>query len=148
MKKIIAATLLSASLISVGAHATGTTGPTPITILNGYTKVGDVAEQINLARQFAFTAIPGRAGFIKNDFEGTLSANVVAGLIDDATNNRMGVVAGSNKGYVVFTGSSVGGSVSQCGKPAIKGTDENLAAKFVVVGSTDLTKANGCNRPF
>lgn len=148
MKKIIAAALFSASLISAGAHATGTTGPTKITIANGYTKVGDVAEQINLARQFAFTALPGRAGFIKNDFEGTLSANVVAGLIDDAANNRMGVVAGSNKGYVVFTGSSVGGSVSQCGKPAVKGTDDNLAAKFVVAGTTDLTKANGCNREF
>ncbi|MNC68061.1 hypothetical protein D3C75_1186120 [compost metagenome] len=71
---------------------------------------------------------------------------MVAGVIDDAANNRMGVIAGSNKGYVVFTGSSVGGSVAQCGKPAVKGTDVDLAAKYVVVASVDLTKANGCNR--
>ncbi|WP_404437607.1 hypothetical protein [Stutzerimonas chloritidismutans] len=147
MKKIIAAALLAGAFVSAGAHATGAGTPTPITLKTGYNGIGDVATNINLARQFAFTAIPSRAGFIKNDFEGTLSANVIAGVIDDAANNRMGVVAGSNKGYVVFTGSSVGGSVSQCGKPVVKGTDTaNLAATLVVVGTTDLTKANGCNR--
>jgi len=147
MKKIIAAALFAGAFASAGAYAA--TEPTKIPIVTGYNAIGNVTTDINLARQYAFTAIATRAGFIKNDFEGTLSANVIAGLIDDAPNNRMGVVAGSNKGYVVFTGSSVGGSVSQCGKPVVKGEDtKDLAATLVVVGTTDLTKANGCNRAF
>ncbi|MOA33126.1 hypothetical protein D3C78_1543940 [compost metagenome] len=71
---------------------------------------------------------------------------MIAGLVDEAANNRMGVVAGSNKGYTVFTGSSVGGSVAQCGKQAVKGTDVDLAAKYVVTASVNLANANGCNR--
>ncbi|WP_445937099.1 hypothetical protein, partial [Pseudomonas sp.] len=114
---------------------------------NAYVAIGDVASDINLARQFAVTAVTQRAGFVKNDFEATLSANVIAGAFDNAANNRFGVIAGSNKGYNVFTGSSVGGSVSQCGKPAVKGTDADLAAKYVVTGSLELANANGCNRP-
>lgn len=139
MKKIIAATLF-ASVFASAAQA----APTAIALANGYNAIGDTATSINLARQYAFTAIVSRAGFIKNDFEGTLSANVVAGLIDDAAGNRMGVTAGSNKGYVVFTGSSVGGSVSQCG-PQIAKTVANLAASAVAAGALDLTKPNGCN---
>lgn len=129
MKKIIAATLFASVFASAAANAA------TVALANGYNAIGDTKTEINLARQYAFTAIASRAGFIKNDFEGTLSANVVAGLVDDAANNRLGVIAGSNKGYVVFTGSSVGGSVSQCGKPAVKGTDVDLAAGFVVTGS-------------
>ncbi|MDT3708815.1 MAG: hypothetical protein ROZ65_01560 [Pseudomonadaceae bacterium] len=145
MKKIIAAALFASAFASVGAHAAGTSTTTTITLVDGYNQIGDVATNINLARQYAFTAIASRAGFIKNNFEGTLSANVVAGLSDDAANNRMGVVAGSNKGYTVFTGSSVGGSVSQCGKPTTK-SDKDLGAGLVVTGTLDLSKANGCNR--
>lgn len=148
MKKIIAAALFASAFISAGAHATGGGGgstTTTIPLKTGYNAIGSVTTDINLARQYAFTAIASRAGFIKNDFEGTLSANVIAGLNDDAANNRMGVVAGSNKGYTVFTGSSVGGSVSQCGKPTTK-SDTNLSAGLVVTGTLDLSKANGCNR--
>lgn len=147
MKKIIAAAFFAgAAVVSAGAHAAGsTTSATAIQIVNGYNKIGDVATNINLARQYAFTAIASRAGFIKNNFEGTLSANVIAGLHDDAANNRMGVVAGSNKGYTVFTGSSVGGSVAQCGAAVAK-TVTNLAASEVATGSLDLANANGCKR--
>ncbi len=144
MKKIIAAVFFAgAAVVSMGASASGTTSTTTIKIKDGYNKIGDVATDINLARQYAFTAIDSRAGFIKNNFEGTLSANVVAGLIDDATDNRMGVVAGSNKGYTVFTGSSVGGSVAQCGAAVAK-TVTSLAASKVAEASMDLDKANGC----
>jgi hypothetical protein len=152
MKKIIAAAFFAgAAVVSAGAHATGgtgggtSTGTTTIALATGYNAIGNVTTNINLARQYAFTAITGRAGFIKNNFEGTLSANVIAGLSDDATNNRMGVVAGSNKGYTVFTGSSVGGSVAQCGAAVAK-TVTNLAASEVATGSLNLANANGCNR--
>lgn len=145
MKKIIAAVFFAgAAVVSMGASASdGGTGTTTIALANGYNAIGNVTTNINLARQYAFTAIANRAGFIKNNFEGTLSANVVAGLSDDAANNRMGVIAGSNKGYTVFTGSSVGGSVAQCGAAVAK-TDTNLAAGKVAEASMDLDKANGC----
>lgn len=147
MKKIIAAVFFAgAAVVSMGASASGGgTGATPIQLKDGYNPIGDVATNINLARQYAFTAIASRGGFIKNNFEGTLSANVVAGLSDDAANNRMGVIAGSNKGYTVFTGSSVGGSVAQCGAAVAK-TVTNLAASEVDAGSLDLANANGCKR--
>lgn len=142
MKKIIAAALFAGVFASAGANA-ASSGVTTIVLATGYNAIGDVNTSINLARQYAFTAIPSRAGFIKNNFEGTLSANVIAGLSDDATNNRMGVIAGSNKGYVMFTGSSVGGSVSQCGPQITKNT-ANLAASAVVTGNLNLANANGC----
>lgn len=142
MKKIIAAALFAGAFVSAGAHASAA-GAEPIELQDGYNAIGDTATSINLARQYAFTAIPSRDGFIKNNFEGTLSANVIAGLTDDAANNRMGVIAGSNKGYVLFTGSSVGGSVSQCGPQIAKDTVD-LAASEVVEGNLVLANANGC----
>jgi len=147
MKKIIAAALFAGTFVSVGAHATGGgTAPTDVELVaNAYAAIGSTAEDINLARQFNIVAIDNRAGVVKNDFEATLSANVVAGIIDNAANNRIGVVAGSNKGRVVFTGSSVGGSVSQCGDQIEKG-ETDLAAGVVDADALDLTQANGCGR--
>lgn len=143
MKKILAATLFASVFAAAGAQAATTSTVTTIQLVPGYNAIGSVTTNINLARQFTFTAIASRAGFIKNSFDGTLSANVVAGLVDEAANNRMGVVAGSNKGYTVFTGSSVGGSVSQCG-PQIAKTVTNLAASAVATGAVNLDLANGC----
>ncbi|WP_313279624.1 hypothetical protein [Stutzerimonas balearica] len=143
MKKIIAAALFASIFASATANA-GTT-PTSVKLKDGYNAIGDATTNINLARQFNIEAIDGRAGFIKNDFEATLSANVFAALTDDAANNRMGVVAGSNKGYTVFTGSSVGGSVSQCGDPVAKST-AGLATTLVKSDTLVLANANGCGR--
>lgn len=139
MKKILAATLFASVFASAGAYA----APTAIQVVTGYNTIASVGADINLARQFTITAIASRAGFIKNSFDATLSANVVAGLSDDAANNRMGVVAGSNKGYTVFTGSSVGGSVAQCGEPIAKSVS-GLASTKVETGTLNLANANGC----
>lgn len=141
MKKIIAATLAAGLFASFGVYA----APTEVQLADGYNAIDTVGEDINLARQFTILAIDNRAGVIKNDFDATLSANVIASLVDDATDNRIGVVAGSNKGYTVFTGSSVGGSVSQCGDPVAKGTS-GLATTLVVADTIDLDEANGCGR--
>lgn len=142
MKKIIAAALFAGAFVSAGAYAGAT--PTDVTLAdNAYVGIGDVANDINLARQFNIIAIDNRAGVVKNDFEATLSANVIAGIMDNADNNRIGVVAGSNKGRVGFTGSSVGGSVAQCGDPVAKDVT-NLAASLVVAGTLDLAEPNGC----
>lgn len=147
MKNILNASLFVALLSSNAAFATppaNTKVAVPLAA-NAYVGVGSVATNINLARQFSFTALPQRAGFVKNSFDGTLSANVVAGVFDNAANNRFGVSAGSNKGYNVFTGSSVGGSVAQCGDPIAK-TITDLGASEVKTGILNLENANGCGR--
>lgn len=147
MKKIITASLITGLLCSATAFAAPTNNKTDVTLTaNAYVAVGSVANNINLARQFNILAIDNRAGFVKNDFESTLSANVVAGAFDNAQNNRFGVTAASNKGYNVFTGSSVGGSVAQCGDPVDKGQQGDLAAALVVAGTLVLANPNGCGR--
>lgn len=145
MKKIIVASLVAGLFASTGVFASGGgTTPTAKQLVPGYLEFrAGSAANINLAEQFAVTAIAGRTGFVKNNFESTLSANVAAGVSDLAATNRFGAVAGSNKGYAVFTGSSVGGSVSQCG-PQILKTVTNLAASAVATGTLNLANANGC----
>lgn len=149
MKKIIATALFAGLFVSTGAFATPpASGPVVVTFTaNAFVPVGDVNTNINVARQYTMTAIaaPVRSGFVKNNFESTLSANVIAGAIDNAQNSRFGVVAASNKGYNVFTGSSVGGSVAQCGAQVEK-TVANLGASLVVAGTLVLANANGCGR--
>lgn len=146
MKKIIVASL--AALFVSSAFATPTASTADITVNlagGGYKAVGDLTNKINLARSGLMQAQANRAGFVKNNFEFTLSANVVAGVNEDAANSRFGVIAASNKGYVLFTGTSVGGSIAQCGQPIAK-TETNLAAKEVVTGNLAFGQANGCNR--
>lgn len=142
MKKFAAAVLFSAATTSAFAGGTATT-PTAVQLVDGYNALGTSA--VNVAKAYALTPIASRAGFIKNPFEVTLSANVIAGLNDNAANSRMGVIAGSNKGYNVYTGSSVGGSVTQCGTPVAKNVT-NLAASEIVTGSLVLANDNACGR--
>jgi len=146
MKKIIATAFVLGMAASVSAFA-GTAGVIPpITLAsNTFAPVGNVTTDINIARQGRMTAQPNRAGFVKNSFDFTISANVIAGVIEQPAASRFGVVAASNKGYNVFTGSSVGGSISQCGEQVAK-TVENLGASLVVAGTLNLDNANGCGR--
>lgn len=144
MKKILAASM--AALFVSSAFATPADPDVKVDLAGGgYKEVGSLTDKINLARSGLMTAQPNRAGFVKNNFEFTLSANVVAGVNEDAANSRFGVIAASNKGYVLFTGTSVGGSISQCGQPIAK-TETNLAAKEVGTANLAFGKANGCNR--
>ncbi|PYC28146.1 hypothetical protein [Pseudomonas alcaligenes] len=146
MKKIIVASLAVAGLMSSTAFAASAGTPRlDVTLADGYNEIAGLDREINLAQAGTMTAIASRAGFVKNNFDFTISANVVLGVIDDGDNSRFGAIAGSNKGYNVFTGSSVGGSISQCGDQLEK-TVENLAASAVVEGSIDLDEANGCGR--
>lgn len=149
MKKITAAILFSSLAFATTASASSAGGTTTAAVdtqlVTGYNAIGSVATNINIPRPHNILPIANRAGFIKSRFEIMLSANVIAGLNDDAATNRMIVIAGSNKGYNLFSGSSVGGSVSQCGQPVTKAT-ANLAASLVVAGSQALTTDNGCNR--
>lgn len=142
MKKFAAAVLM-AGFTSV-AFAGTVTEPVDVQLADdAFAAVGDTDTNINIPRPFNILAVADRAGFVKNTFQVTLSANVIAGIFDNNANNRMGVIAGSNKGYTLFTGSSVGGSVAQCGDPVASDTAD-LAASLVVEASVDLDADNGC----
>ncbi|WP_394560696.1 hypothetical protein [Aquipseudomonas alcaligenes] len=146
MKKFIVASLAVAGLMSSTAFA-ATSGAARLdaTLVDGWLLVAPVTREINVAQTGTLTARTGRAGFVKNNFDFTVSANVAAGVNDNAANSRFGVIAGSNKGYNVFTGSSVGGSISQCGASILK-TVTNLAASEVASDKLVLDNANGCGR--
>jgi hypothetical protein len=144
MKKVLASAVVCSLFFSGAALATGPVRLDAV-LADGYNDIAPLARQINLAQTGTLTAIPNRAGFVKQNFDFTVSANVALGMSDDATNNRLGVVAGSNKGYNVFTGSSVGGSVSSCGDQVLK-TIANLAASEVAEDALDFDAANGCGR--
>lgn len=147
MKKIAALVISTLFASTAFAAAPAPATPTNITLTAGTLATIRAATDtgINNAAQYNIVAIQSRAGFVKNDFEMTLSANVAAAALDNATTNRFGVVAGSNKGYNVFTGSSVGGSVSQCGAPVAK-TTTGLAASLVGGTTLNVANANGCGR--
>lgn len=146
MKKLSAAILLSSFAFASSAFAGTTTTAVTVQLADGYNAVGSVTDTtLNVPRAYAIAPVASRAGFVKSAFEAVLSANVIAGLVDSGSTNRMSVIAGSNKGYNVFTGSSVGGSVAQCGQPVGK-TVTNLGASLVVTGSVSLTTDNACNR--
>lgn len=141
MKKIAIATVCMGLFVASNAFA----APEEVQLADGFNAVGDTGTGINNSRQFTIQAIDDRAGFVKNDFDATLSANVIAGIVDEAEDNRLGVVAGSNRGYTVFTGSTVGGSVTQCGDQVAKDT-QGLASSEVLEASVDLDNPNGCGR--
>lgn len=145
MKKLVSLVALSALFSSVAFASTPTYDITTTLTNNTFVAVGAVDANINKARQGNMVALASRAGFVKNNFDYTISANVIAGVIDNAASSRFGVGAGSNKGYNVFTGSSVGGSISACGAQLPKSTT-NLGASEVKDGLIVLDNANGCGR--
>lgn len=148
MKKFIVASLAVAGLMSANAFAASSgTQRLDMTLVNGYNAIAPVTRQINLAQTGTLSPLANRAGFVKNAFDFTISANVVLGANDDGAGSRFGTIAASNKGYNVFTGSSVGGSISQCGNQIDKATaGANLAATEVTAGNLVLNNANGCGR--
>lgn len=145
MKKIASLVALSALFSSAAFAATPTYDITTTLTANQYVAISSATDtKINQARQGNMVAVGNRAGFVKNNFDYTISANVIAGVMDNPLRSRFGVVAGSNKGYNVFTGSSVGGSISACGPQLSDKSTANLAASLVVAGTLNLENANGC----
>lgn len=142
MKKILLASLFAAGTMAVPflAHAQATPD-VEIDLVDGYNEVIGEGDVSNNPQLVAFTAIDDRAGFVKNNFEITISSNVAIGFVDDQT--RAGVIAGSNRGRVVFTGTTLGGSIAQCGDIQ---TAPDFAAELVQDGNLDLDSANGCGR--
>lgn len=80
MKKIIAVTLVTGLLASTGAFAASTGKIDPIQLASTtFLPVGSLTQDINIARQGRLLAQPNRAGFVKNSFDFTVSANVIGG---------------------------------------------------------------------
>lgn len=138
MKKILIASL--AALGAMGASFSAVAAPVAVA-LTADTFV-DAGAAVNTAQVLAIAAVADRAGFVKNDFEVTLSANVKAGMLDNT--NRFGVVAGNNRGRNVFTGSSLGGSVSACGAQVDGKT--TFGDSLAVTATLNLDNPNGCGR--
>lgn len=148
MKKalVISTILMSAmSIESALAAGSATTYGTVALTANGFVSPTRAATEIGDSQSFNMQAIANRAGFVKNDFHFTLSAQVTMGVVD--ATNRFAVIAASSKGRNVFTGTSDGGSVNQCGAP-VSGVGTDLASTLVVTGSlnADGTIIDGCNR--
>ena len=145
MKNILNLGLIATAVLSFSAMATEpkvTSGELKLGALVPIVAVNDID---NSSVSAEIEAIDDRGGFVKNDFAITVSANVGISALDD--NTRFGVVAGSNRGRAVFTGTSEGGSVSQCGGLADtskKGENAETGATLVA-NALNLDLANGCN---
>ncbi len=139
MKKIFAP-LVAIAALSAAVHVSA--APT-VVALSADTYVPLAAAAVNTSVDYSLTAVAARAGFVKNNLLVTTSANVLVGVQDQTV--RFGVVAGSNKGRNVFTGTSDGGSVTQCGA-STSGT--TFANTLVVTGTLQMDGSiqNGCAR--
>lgn len=136
MKKILfAAALTSVASIAVAAE--------PIDFAPG-TATSRVAE----AQTYIYTVADDRADrlFVKNEFEFTLSANVLLNAGEDEDQGAwMSVGTTNTNGRNVFTGHSNGGSVTACGD-ALTAADAKVAGALEdALGERfDATEPNGC----
>ena len=148
MKKYLIASLATSALmvssVAFAANNNNALGNVQLTAGQIVTVIAPGAV-VNIPSIGTFLPVAARAGFVKNPFDFVISANNAVLVQDDAANSRFGVAVGSNKGYGVYTGSSLGGSVAQCGTLVAKGT-ANLAASLVVDNTLVLANANGCGR--
>lgn len=136
MNKLITASLYAAFTLSAAnasAVSLGTVGTAVDVVAAG--------AATNTAQTIELTAIANRAGFVKNTFDITLSANTALSVVDNATS--FGVSAGSNRGRGVYTGHSDGGSVTQCGD-LVDDSVTNKAASAVATRLA-IANANACS---
>jgi hypothetical protein len=85
--------------------------------------------------------------FVKNNFEFTLSTNVVMTSAEEPADGRFLAVGTYNtQGRNVYVGHSNGGSVSACGEPAT--AEETKDAAFLaglLTARFDILETSGCN---
>ncbi len=154
MKKITLAALSLAFIASTSAFAETTEGGTGGGTGGGkdgeYT-IGDVGPEKPTADPATFTykAKAGRAGFVKNDFEFTVSANSAIMSVENET-RAMAVGAVSTRGRNLFTGHSDGGSVAQCGPSLAKADADEDGKLLALLDDKNIlatgTAVNGCGR--
>lgn len=125
MKKIAIASLLALSS-SMTYAADAITDPQLVS--NGTAIPVLTAEQVtNDAQNLLMKKATDNKGFVKHDFNFTVSANVAMTVADSG--RAFGVATASPKGRNVYTGLSEGGSIKECGdqttakKPATDNLD-------------------------
>lgn len=79
--------------------------------------------------------------FVVTPFKFNVSANVALKSLENET--AIAVATSNTKGRNQFTGTSEGGSVSQCGDPTTGSTPPGLDAPSL---EEEKIKVNGCNR--
>ena len=140
MKKYLIASLATSALMASSvAFATNNNNDLDDVQLTANAAVTVIAPGavVNIPSIGTFLPVAARAGFVKNPFDFVVSANNAVVVQDNAANSAFGVAVGSNKGYGLYTGSALGGSVAQCGGLIAKGTP-NLAASLVIPGNLIL----------
>ncbi len=91
----------------------------------------------NNATNFVMKKSADDKGFVKNDFNFTVSANVAMTVADSG--RAFGVITGSPKGRNVYTGLSEGGSIKECGDQTdAKTPATNNLGRFI------MTEDNAC----
>lgn len=134
MKKFTLAALSFAFVSNVFAGTAYTPGTDTST-------TGSAAPEV-----FTYTAAADRAGFVKNDFDFTLSAWSVATAVESADVRALSVGAVSVRGRSLYTGNSDGGSVAQCGDSLTSTEAKTVATVLALLGDVDAsaTNVNGC----
>ncbi|UPQ81988.1 hypothetical protein M0M42_16515 [Pseudomonas knackmussii] len=94
---------------------------------------------------FTYTATANRAGFVKNDFDFTVSANTIVRATENGSRS-MAVAAVSGRGRNLFTGHSDGGSVSQCGASLTADAAKTEATVVALLSNLNVANANGCGQ--
>lgn len=115
--------------------------PTPYTI-GADTSVSGKGEP----EVFTYTAADARAGFVKNNFDFTLSAWTIATAVESVDVRSMSVGAVSARGRSLYSGNSDGGSVAQCGDSLSPTAAKTVATIVAMLGNVDATanNVNGC----
>lgn len=109
---------------------------------------GTATERKAQAQAYTYTVADDRAerDFVKNEFEFTLSANVIMNAGEDEEQGAwMSVGTANTNGRNVFTGHSNGGSVTSCGDPLTATEAKVTNALSDALGDRfDPEEPNGC----
>lgn len=106
----------------------------PLALVAGSAFATDAnVEASNSSKKVAYEVTDGK--FVATKFDFNVSANV--GLKSKENETAIVVQTANKKGRNNYSGSSEGGSVSQCGNPTTGSTAPT-------VGDPDLAKPNGC----
>lgn len=136
MKKLTLTTIiLVASSTSFATTGQGNTAYTPTA------GAASMTTAVTSAKNYTYTVPTAQAArlFVKNNFDFTLSSNVIIQTQEETPTGRyMGVATTNVKGRNFFTGHSDGGSVTTCGDPlsadaakTVATFTSTMAARFV-----------------
>ncbi|WP_341645642.1 hypothetical protein [Thauera sp. SDU_THAU2] len=147
MKKILLGMVMATMAASVMAQ---TTDREEFDMSSGDSaKTADSASSVATNWTYTVADDRGDRNFVKQDFDFSLSANVILAAAEDSVDGRwMTVGAVSVLGRNVYVGHSDGGSVAPCGDP-LPAADAKAAGAMVDALDARFTPdtENGCTPP-